>query len=103
MKAQFPLLLPNKETIMPYLTKDEILAIFEAEATANGGAFWSRVLPSVDWTVMGRGPGTGRYTDLATLRAETVERLEACMQGGLQLKFVNVIVGGDNANGLRSS
>ena len=82
--------------IMPYLTKAEIHAIFESEATAHGGAFWSRVLPDVDWTVMGRGPATGRYIDLATLRAATVERLLACMQGGLQLKFTNWIIGGDN-------
>lgn len=82
---------------MPYLTKDEILAIFDGFAATNGGPFWTRVSPNVEWTIMGQGPGTGRYTDLVELRKNTLDRLQRCLAEPPQLRFVNALVSGDNS------
>lgn len=82
---------------MPYLTKEEILTIFDGFAATNGGPFWSRVSPNVEWTIMGQGPGTGRYTDLVELRKNTLDRLQRCLAEPPQLKFVNALVSGDNS------
>lgn len=80
---------------MPYLTKDELLDIF-SETTHRGGKFWERVADDVDWTVMGSGPGSGRWHNLKELRAETVERLVSCLDKPLDLKMTNLIIAGDN-------
>ncbi|KAL6689760.1 hypothetical protein J3F84DRAFT_398894 [Trichoderma pleuroticola] len=81
---------------MPYLTKEELEAIFSNQPLANGGPFWTRVAEDVNWTIMGSGPGTGHYTNLAELRANTIEKLMKALRGPLELKIVHVFFGGEN-------
>ncbi|PNP47735.1 hypothetical protein THARTR1_10496 [Trichoderma harzianum] len=81
---------------MPYLAKEELEAIFSNQPLANGGPFWTRVAEDVNWTIMGSGPGTGHYTNLAELRANTIEKLMKALRGPLELKIVHVFFGGEN-------
>ncbi|KAM5383583.1 hypothetical protein ACJZ2D_002032 [Fusarium nematophilum] len=81
---------------MPYLTKEELEAIFADPLAVSGGAFWSRVSEDVDWTIMGSGPGSGRYTNLADLRANTIDKLAGVLEGPPEIKLVNVFFGGEN-------
>lgn len=81
---------------MPYLTKEELEAIFANQPLANGGPFWTRVAEDVDWTIMGSGPGTGHFTNLTELRANTIEKLMKALQDPLELKIVHVFFGGEN-------
>ncbi|KAI5458187.1 hypothetical protein BGZ63DRAFT_407483 [Mariannaea sp. PMI_226] len=81
---------------MPYLTKAELEAIFADHPLTNGGAFWSRVAEDVDWTIMGSGPGTGRYRNLTDLRDNTIGKLVKVLAGPPEIKMVNVVFGGEN-------
>lgn len=81
---------------MPYLTKEELEAIFANQPLANGGPFWTRVAEDVNWTIMGSGPSTGCYTNLVELRANTIEKLIKALQGPPELKIVHVFFGGEN-------
>ena len=78
---------------MPYLTKPELQHILENAAVVGGGPFWPRVAEDVDWTVLGSGPGTGRWHNLKDLREATLLRLVKYLEGPPNLKVVNVIVG----------
>lgn len=80
---------------MPYLTKSELTDIL-SDPVAKGGELWSRIPEDVDWTVFGTGEGTGRWHNLTELRAATVGRLVDCMDGPLDLKLVDLIIGGEN-------
>lgn len=80
---------------MPRLTKAELHSILHQAAVPNGGPLWTRVSPDVDWLVIGSGPGCGHYHGLKELRANTLERLIKHIDGDLNLKVVNVIVGDD--------
>ncbi|KAJ3542792.1 hypothetical protein NM208_g400 [Fusarium decemcellulare] len=81
---------------MPFLTKEELEAIFATDPLTNGGPFWSRVADNVEWTVMGSSPGCGHYTNLKDLRANTIEKLMKFLQGPPQIKMVNVFFGGEH-------
>ncbi|KAH6989731.1 hypothetical protein BKA56DRAFT_629474 [Ilyonectria sp. MPI-CAGE-AT-0026] len=81
---------------MPYLTKEELESIFADQPLANGGPFWSRVAEDVEWTIMGSGPGTGRYTSLTELWGNTIGKLIKALQDPPQLNMVHVFFGGEN-------
>lgn len=81
---------------MPYLTKEELESIFADQPVANGGPFWSRVAEDVEWTIMGSGPGTGRYTSLTELWGNTIGKLIKALRDPPQLDMVNVFFGGEN-------
>ncbi|KAL6400113.1 ketosteroid isomerase [Ilyonectria robusta] len=81
---------------MPYLTKEELESIFADQPLANGGPFWSRVSEDVEWTIMGSGPGTGRYTSLTELWGNTIGKLIKALRDPPQLNMVHVFFGGEN-------
>lgn len=81
---------------MPYLTKEELEGIFAAQPLANGGPFWSRVAEDVEWTIMGSGPGTGRYLSPTELRVNTIGKLIKTLRDPPQLNMVHVFFGGEN-------
>ncbi|KAI5357552.1 Putative NTF2-like domain superfamily protein [Septoria linicola] len=78
-----------------YPSVEEIHALF-SNLSGNPSAFFDRVSPKVDWTVMGTHPCAGRYTSLQDFQTSTLERLGKIMQApGIQLMPRNVIGGGE--------
>lgn len=65
-------------------------------AEGNYKAFFERVSPNVDWTVMGTHPCAGRYRTLKDFQQGTLARLGKIMkEPGLNLAVRNVVGGGD--------
>ena len=69
---------------------------FAALAGQHPDEFWSKVSPSVDWTVMGSHALSGRYQSLDAFRRSTFARLEPRMQDGIALSMTQVIVDESN-------
>ncbi|KAF2158838.1 hypothetical protein M409DRAFT_30710 [Zasmidium cellare ATCC 36951] len=79
-----------------YPSPDEIQALFNNMASGNYDAFYARVSPNVDWTVLGTHPCAGRYKTLKDFQDGTLTRLGKIMKKpGLNLAVRNVIGGGD--------
>lgn len=80
----------------PYPSRDEIHKLFNNMASGNYDAFYARVSPNVDWTVLGTHPCAGRYKTLKDFQEGTLVRLGKIMKKpGLNLAVRNVIGGGD--------
>lgn len=80
-----------------YPSRADIHELF-SNLTNNPSAFFDRVAPDVDWTVMGTHPCAGRYKSLQDFQKATLQRLAKIMrEPGIQLKPRNVIGGGDQA------
>lgn len=80
----------------PYPSRDEIHKLFNNMASGNYDAFYERVSPNVDWTVLGTHPCAGRYKTLKEFQEGTLVRLGKIMKKpGLNLAVRNVIGGGD--------
>lgn len=79
-----------------YPSRKEIEELFGNLATGNSQAFFARVSPEVDWTVMGTHPCAGRYDTLEAFQKATFARLGNIMKDpGLRLAVRNVIGGAD--------
>ena len=79
-----------------YPSRDEISRLFDNMADGDYAAFFEKVSPQVDWTVMGTHPCAGRYTTLEDFQKGTLARLAKIMKDpGLKLRVRNVIGGGD--------
>ena len=77
-------------------SRSEIEALFKNMETGNFSAFFERVNPNVDWTVMGTHPCAGHYTSLQDFNQGTIARLGAIMKPpGIHLMIRNVIGGGE--------
>lgn len=65
-------------------------------ASGDYSKFYSRVSPTVSWTVMGTHPCAGHYTSLKDFQDGTLTRLGKIMKPpGLNLAVRNVIGGGE--------
>ena len=79
-----------------YPSRSEIEALFKHMETGDYAAMFTRISPTVDWTVMGTHPLAGRYPTLHDFQAKTMVRLAAFMKPpGINLLVRNVVGGGD--------
>ena len=70
---------------------------FKLLAEANYAAFFERVSPAVQWTVMGSHALSGHYRSPADFHAATSARLNPRMQSPLALVLTSAIVSGQQA------
>ncbi|QIX01344.1 hypothetical protein AMS68_006861 [Peltaster fructicola] len=81
---------------MSFPSRAAIKEQFQHMADGDYEAFFKKVSPDVDWTVMGTHPCAGRYHSLQDFQEATLKRLGAIMQApGMKLALRNVIGGGD--------
>ena len=69
---------------------------FAVLASQQPADFFTKVSPSVDWTVMGSHALSGRYTSLESFQRSTFARLTSRMQEGMALRITQVIVDDSN-------
>lgn len=79
-----------------YPSQSEIETLFRNMESGDYSAFFSRVSPTVDWTVMGTHPCAGRYDTLKDFQENTLVRLGKVMkEPGIILSVRNAIGGGE--------
>jgi uncharacterized protein len=75
-----------------------VRSIFEALANGDTPTFFNNVADNVSWRVTGTdNPLSGHYHSKQEFVPKTFQRLGKCMEGGMKLKVVNVLVDGDTA------
>jgi hypothetical protein len=79
------------------ISKDEVVKLFSPLESGNADAFFARVSPDVDWTVLGTHPLAGRYIGRELFRSKTFSRLTPCLDGPVRLKLLNVYTDTDTA------
>jgi uncharacterized protein len=88
----------GEEVATKYPNQSEITQVFNFLDQGYFTAFFSRVAPDVNWTLMGTHPLAGVYNNLTIFAVDTLERLENTMDPTqpTTLKLVQVIGGGDS-------
>jgi hypothetical protein len=80
----------------PYPTIPEIQTLFANLSNGQGPLFFDRVVPNVDWLILGHSPLSGQYTSKTDFLTKTLGLLnEKVLAAPLKMYVDNVTGGGE--------